>query len=338
MVQFGVFGAGSVGCYLGGCLQAAGHSVRFMGREYRQQEVQAHGLQLSDYKGRSHTLKTVDFVTHINALAEVDVLLFTVKSAQTLASAAMLAPVLKPGCVVLSLQNGIGNAAILKESLPHCIVLAGMVPFNILHQRAGSFHQGTEGYLAFEHSASVRAWLEPIWLSAKLPPTWHDDMNAVLWSKLLLNLNNAINALSDLPLKEELSQWAYRRCLALCQREALGLLRSAGIKPARLTPLDPHWIPRLISLPNFVFRAISGAMLEIDPLARSSMWEDFQAGRTSEVNWINGEVVRLAQKLGRDAPINACMQRLVHEAEAGGRKQWPGSELLLELKKAARAT
>lgn len=334
--RFGVFGAGSVGCYVGGCLQASGQSVRFVGRQYRADEVHQHGLVLTDYLGRHHQLSAIDFVTDIQGLADVDVLLFTVKAAATLESAARLAKVLKPGCVVLSLQNGIGNAAILKAALPQCVVLAGMVPFNILHSHDGCFHQGTEGQLAFEANATVQAQLDPIWRAAHFIPTWHEDMRAVLWSKLLLNLNNAINALSDLPLKDELSQWHYRRCLALCQAEALHLLKQANIPLARLTPLSPWWIMRLLALPNSIFKAFAGKMLAIDPLARSSMWEDFQANRSTEIDWINGEVVRLAKRLGVTAPINAAMVSLVRAAEAGDRRRWSGPELLVRLQKARR--
>ena len=56
-------------------------------------------------------------------------------------------------------------------------------------------------------------------------------------------------------------------------------------------------------------------MLKIDPLARSSMQDDLSAGRTTEIDWINGEVVRLADRLGRAAPINTCLVRLIKQAE-----------------------
>jgi 2-dehydropantoate 2-reductase len=74
-------------------------------------------------------------------------------------------------------------------------------------------------------------------------------------------------------------------------------------------------------------------MLAIDPLARSSMWEDLELGRATEVDWLNGEVVRLAQKQGRRAPVNARLVELIREAEQGGRRDWSGPELLAELRR-----
>lgn len=334
-MAIGIFGAGSVGCYLGGCLLAAGAEVVLVGRASRRNELREHGLRISDYLGREHQLTGVTVVTDAAALSHLDVVLVTVKSADSAQAAVDLAPHLREGTWVVSMQNGIDNAATLSRGLPRCRVVAGMVPFNIAHRAPGVFHQGTEGSLAMGREVGLQALIDKSFVKAKLAVQWHDDMPAVLWAKLLLNLNNPINALSGRPLKEELSLWAYRRCLAMAQREALALLNKAGIKPARLTPLAPQWIPRLMSLPDFLFSRLAHTLLQIDPLARSSMWEDFEAGRRSEVDWINGEVVRLAERLGESAPVNKQLVRLVRDAEQGGLRQWDGSALLLSLKAAA---
>src|SRR6202023_2221615 len=102
----------------------------------------------------------------------------------------------------------------------------------------------------------------------------------------------------------ELAQRDYRRCLSLLQREALRVLDAAHIRPARLTPLPAHWLPPLLELPDALFGMLARRMLAIDPLARSSTWEDLHAGRPTEIDYINGELVRLAQKLGLSAPAN----------------------------------
>jgi 2-dehydropantoate 2-reductase len=221
---------------------------------------------------------------------------------------------------------------VLRAGLPGRTVLTGMVPFNVVHRGPGAFHQGSEGALEVEDHPALAPCLS-LFKRAGLPLLRHGDMQSVLWAKLLLNLNNAINALSNLPLKEELSQRAYRRCLALAQAEALRLLDLAGIKPAMLTPIPPQWIPRLLDVPDFLFQRLASKMLAIDPLARSSMWEDLQAGRKTEVDYLNGEVLRLAAKLGRTAPVNARLVALILEAEKGGRRQWTGEKLLEELKR-----
>ncbi len=327
-----VFGAGSIGCYVGGRLLASGAAVSFVGRARLAREIAAHGFRLSDYRGLDVYVPPakVTFQETPQAAADADLVLVTVKAAATADAGRELAQVLRPGAVVISLQNGLGNDDILRAALPGCTVLTGMVPFNVVQGGDGAFHQGTEGDLAVVRYDALLPFLA-LFDHAGLPLQLHGDMRAVQWAKLLLNLNNAVNALSGRPLREELSQRAYRRCLALAQREALGLLDAAGIRPAKLTPLPPHWIPGVLELPDFLFRILFGRMLRIDPLARSSMWEDLEAGRTTEVEWLNGEVVRLATKLGRPAPVNAQLLALVHAAEQGGRRDWGGTGLLGEL-------
>lgn len=336
MAKICIVGAGSIGCYLGGRLLAAGADVMLVGRARIGNELRAYGLTLTDYRsGRWHVAAAdVRFVTEPDVASTADLVLVTVKSAATPSVAAQLKPVLRPGTVVISFQNGLSNAEVLRAALPQQTVLAGMVPFNVMQPGPGAFHRGTAGELEVAASPALRPFLDDF-RHAGLPLVERADMVSVQWAKLLLNLNNAINALANRPLKEELSQRAYRRCLALAQVEALRLLARAGIRAAKLTPVPPAWIPRLLATPDAVFARLGGKMLAIDPLARSSMSDDLATGRATEVDWINGEVVRLAERLGQRAPVNAQLCALVHAAETSAqRPSWPGDDLLAALRAA----
>lgn len=330
-----VFGAGSIGCYVGGRLQAGGAPVTFVGRARLADELCAHGLHLTDYRGADLSVKAADvrFATTPQAAASADLVLVTVKSAGTDGAGRELSAALKPGAVVISFQNGMGNAEVLRKHLPRQTVLTGMVPFNVVNRGGGAFHQGSEGELEVQQNAALAPFLAAF-ERAGLPLEQHADMLAVQWAKLLLNLNNAVNALSNMPLKAELSQRDYRRCLSLAQQEGLELLQAAGQPLAKLTPLPPRWIPKLLTVPDWLFRLLANRMLAIDPLARSSMWEDLQAGRTTEVDWLQGEIVRLAERLSRQAPVNQKLMSLVRAAEQGGRRDWTGAALLAELQAA----
>lgn len=338
MARICIFGAGTIGCYLGGRLLAGGADVTFIGRKPVGEELHRHGLSLSDYRGGHWRQEpaVIAFATSPAAAATAELVLVTVKSAGTAAAAAELAPVLQQDAVVLSLQNGIGNARLLQAALPRWSVLAGMVPFNVARRSTGAFHQGSEGQLHTQAAPALAPFLASF-AAAGLPLTGHDDMEPVLWGKLLLNLNNAINALAGLPLREELGQRAYRRCLALAQEEALALLEGAGIRPTNLTPLPARWLPAVLRLPDALFERLASKMLAIDPLARSSMADDLAAGRMTEIDWLNGEILRLAAQLGREAPVNARLTALVRAAERNqGRGNWPGDALLTELQAAGR--
>ncbi|WP_174906241.1 2-dehydropantoate 2-reductase [Burkholderia diffusa] len=328
-----VFGAGAVGCYLGGRLAAAGTPVTLVGRARIGDAIRANGLTLTDRRGHRATLapSEVAFSTDPALAAAARLVLVAVKSAATQDTAAQLADVLRPGTVVVSFQNGLYNADVLRDALPQATVLAGMVPFNVIERGPGAFHQGSAGVLAADASPALQPFAGAF-ARAGLPLALHRDMRAVQWAKLLLNLNNAVNALANLPLRDELSQRAYRRCVALAQREALHVLARAAIRPARLTPLPAAWIPAVLDSPDPVFRALGGRMLAIDPLARSSMSDDLAMRRATEVEWINGEIVRLAARFGAQAPVNARLCALVHDAEtSASRPAWRGDALWAEL-------
>lgn len=334
MARICIYGAGAIGCYLGGRLAARGADVGFIGRPGIGEELRQHGLALTHYDGRDWRVppEAIAFSTGPDAVASAELILMTVKSGATAQAATELAGVIRPDAAVISFQNGSGNAQILQAALPGRSVLAGMVPFNVVKRGPGAFHQASEGEPEVEDCAALAPYLTDF-TRAGFALRQHRDMPPVQWAKLLLNLNNAINALSGLPLQQELAQRDYRRCLALAQAEALALLNEAGIHPARLTPLPAGWIPALLRLPDALFTRLARKMLAIDPSARSSMADDLAAGRQTEVDWINGEVVGLARQLGRQAPVNACLVSLVKAAEAD-EARWTGDALLAELQAA----
>ena len=308
-----VMGAGSVGCFVGGALQAAGATVHYVGRPRVLDALRVQGLTLTDLTGRRQHLAAASLkLSQTVPTLQRSLVLLCVKSGATREAALALARALPAGTPVLSLQNGIGNAVAAQDAAPVLDVIAGMVPFNIAELGPGQFHRGTGGALAAAEHDTLRAW-QPHFEQAGLPLMLHSDMRGVQWGKLLLNLNNPVNALSELPLREQLLSRGYRKAFAALQSEALRVLDAARIAPARLTPLPPSWLPAVLRLPTPLFRLLAARMLRIDAKARSSMADDLAYGRPTEVEALCGEVVRMARGLGMDAPVNARMATLIHE-------------------------
>ncbi|MFF5532834.1 2-dehydropantoate 2-reductase [Streptomyces cinerochromogenes] len=329
--RFAVLGAGSIGCHLGGHLALAGYDVTLVGRPAAMDVLRERGLTLStSLRPPVHLAPDrLTPATGPEAAADADYVLVTVKTSGTEAAARDLAPHLAPGAVVVSFQNGLHNAATLRAALPGRMVLAGMVPYNVVRSEPGTVHQGMPGTLMTEPDDRLVAALR----AARLAVEARTDMAEVQHAKLLMNLNNAVNALSGLPLRDQLGQRAYRRCLALCQREALAAYRAGGVTPARLGPTPPGLTPYLLDLPDALFRRVAATSLRIDGQARSSMWEDLRHGRPTEIDSLQGEIVGLAAAHGLSAPVNARLTALVHEAEAVPRT-WTGPELYAELRAA----
>ncbi len=228
-----VMGAGSVGCYVGGRLQAAGAQVHFIGRPRVLAALREHGLSLSDLDAGRATLPANEL--HLfEAPTPAALVLLCVKSGATAEAAAALARVLAPGTPVVSLQNGVSSADVAARAAPGLTWLAGMVPFNVAELGPGRYHRGTTGALAVQDHPALRAWL-PVFAAAGLALELHADLRAVQWAKLLLNLNNPVNALSGLPLRAQLLDRDCRVVTAALQDEALAALAAAGITPARLS-------------------------------------------------------------------------------------------------------
>lgn len=314
-----IFGAGSIGTYIGASLLAAGGDVLLIGRTKMAERIARHGVHLTDVRGGSIKLEgsKVPYTEDPGALSEGDLILVTVKSSDTATVANAIYTYAKPAALVLSLQNGVGNANTLREQLVGWRVLGGMVPFNVVQRTGGRFHCGNGGELMIEASPAIAPWKD-LFQAARLPLTERRDFAEVQWGKLLLSLNNAVNALSGIPIKAELRQHAYRRCLALLIEEALEVMRAAGIRPARVTRVPPRLLSMLLRLPDAMFKRIAGAMLRrIDSYARSSIWEDLEAGRRTEIDYLNGAVVMLAMSMGRKAPANLRIVELIHAAHRG---------------------
>ncbi|HVF37686.1 MAG TPA: 2-dehydropantoate 2-reductase [Sphingomicrobium sp.] len=328
-LKIAILGAGSIGCFVGGCWQAAGLPVRFIGRPSFARDIANHGLTLTDYDGWQATLAPgeVDYVPDPAGLGEADIIALTVKSLATAETAREIARHGRDGATVVSLQNGVSNVDLLERELGgRFAIVRGMVPYNVAYLGEGWFHKGVAGRLWTEDQPAMRDLAERVGASpAGL--NLSDDMLAIAWGKLLINLNNAINALSGRTLVEELGDRDYRRVFAASMREGLRLLDRARIAPAKVGSVGPRLLPAVIDAPNWLFNNIFMKAWRIDTKARSSMADDLAAGRLTEVDYLNGELVRLAGQLGTEAPVNRRVAELVRTAETGDPRRWDGAEL-----------
>ena len=232
-----------------------------------------------------------------------------------------MAAAVRPSCVRTpswSLRTGCGTPTASERRF----LTIGSCPewsFNVVWDTAegggARFRQLTSGPVAVERDG-VPGLVSAL-RDAGLDVVEAPDMEAVQWAKLVLNLNNAVNALSGLPLAAQLSQRRHRKVLAAAMNEAWACLDAAGIRPAAIGRMRPRLAPRILPLPDWLFRLLAAPMIRIDPAARSSMADDLERGRPTEVQDINGEIVALGRKMGIPTPVN---ERLVAAVE-----QWRSS-------------
>src|SRR5258707_860895 len=316
--SIGVAGAGSIGCFVGGMLAAAGRPVALLARPRVIGEIRASGLRLTSFEGFDQTIasKRLTLSDDPSLFSETSLVLVTVKSADTSEMADLIARSAPPDVVVVSLQNGVGNVALLRDRLPGRRVLGGMVPFNVVGLGEGRFHRSTSGDIVVEADVTgTAASLSVPGLTMRAT----DNIDGVQWGKLIVNLNNALNALADMPLRRQLAQRGWRRLFADQMAEGLAAIRAEGIKPVSPTPIPAGWMPPLLRLPDTIFEALLGRTMKIDPEARSSMWEDLQRGRRTEIDYLQGVITEIADRRGLQAPLSRRIVALVRKAESDGK-------------------
>lgn len=317
-MKVGIFGAGAIGASVGIRLSAAGIPVVMVARpsliEVRDRLV---SLGIDGREFRPGDDLRIDEDPQI--LADVDLCLVTVKSRHTREAAATLATALPRSAAVVSLQNGLRNPLRLREGLQHPVA-GGMVSYNVVRPRPGTFVQATKGPVlvgtlpgpAGQALTELAAGARAAGIHLELRP----DIEDVMAGKLLLNLNNGICAVTGVTIAQSLRSRTLRWCFSRLMREGQSVLRASGLRPRSIVGLSPGVIARLLTLPNAIVLRVAKSMVAVDPSAKSSTLQDLEAGKPTEIDDLCGEIVLRATQAGVSAPANATVTAAIHELEA----------------------
>ncbi len=308
-----IFGAGSIGCYLGGRILQGGGRVRFIGRDRYAQAIAENGLSLTRYDDPIVRLTDIDFQTDPTGLKDAEIVALCVKSGDTRDAARMIRDY-APKAWIVSFQNGLSNLPALCDELPNNKISGAVVPFNVTSPTPGQFHQGTAGDLIIGPEAP-EALTGPL-RQAGVGVQIVDDIDGHLWAKLLVNLNNALNALSGGPLRDGLIQRDYRRVLIAMIKEGLAVAKTEGVAVATFNGRAPQALLKIMSRPDWIYRIIMDRIVKIDRTARSSMLDDLELGRSSELDHLQGEIARRSDRMGVDVPVNRAVMAAVEQAFA----------------------
>lgn len=293
--KIAVMGAGAVGCYFGGMLARAGHDVTLIGRPAHVEAVQRDGLRIEALSFDEHIRLPAS--TDAAAAAGAQVVLLSVKSTATEEAAAELRPHLAPGALLVTLQNGVDNAPRLRAALPGFAVAAAVV--YVATEMAGPghvLHHG-RGELVIEPSALSEP-LAHMLRAAQVPTDISGNVQGALWAKLILNCAyNALSALARLPYGPLLQREGVLAVMDDVVAECLAVAQADGVQVSG----DPH----------AAVRSLAGTM----PGQYSSTAQDLMRGRPTEIDHLNGYVLRRGVALGMPTPANRVLHTLVKLAE-----------------------
>lgn len=317
-----VFGAGLIGCYIGGVLSYRSLLTKLVCRPAVEERLK-NGITLTDYQQHVSRPIALQFVHDDESLA-ADFLWLTVKCTAVRQAITDIAPFVNSNTIILCCQNGLGSDALVKQAFPDNQVLRVMVGFNVVERDDGQYHRGSQGELVIEQSNEFPLLVSTLISKINcplLPASYTADMNALLWAKLQLNLGNAVNALANVPVKTMLQDRSYRLVIAKLMTELLAVTKALDINLPKVTRLPARLLPVVLSLPNFIFKRIANRMLAIDPQVRTSMWWDVSQGKTTEIDYLNGAIVVQARLLGLATPANEKIIGLVKNLESTNKQQ-----------------
>ena len=286
------YGAGGIGGYFGARLLAAGVDVSFVARGRHAQAMREHGLRVKSHLGDLQ-VAVPSISDDPAALPKADLIVFAVKMPDAEAAAARLAPLMKPGTVVLPLQNGIEIVDVLTAALgPEPVALgAAYIPAKILEpgvvEHAGGFASLRFGALQPQQRPVLEAFASAC-QRAKVQVELVDDMRRVMWEKFVFLVGmSSLTALTRLPIAVTRNTPELRALLQQVMEETAALARAEGIALAA----------------DFVARQ----MTVVDGLpaaAKASMANDLDAGKPLELPWLAGAVVRRSESRGLKADAN----------------------------------
>lgn len=293
-MKVAVMGAGAIGCYYGGMLARAGHEVTFIGRPQHVDAINTHGLLLetADFKGRVPAQAS----TEASAVAGADLVLVCVKSADTEDAGRKMAASLAPGALLLCLQNGVDNTERLQAVLGRPVIGAAVYVGTGMEGPGHVRHHGG-GALVIGDGASS-AGLANALSDAGIPTTVSPDISAVLWGKLIVNCAyNALSAVAQISYGRMLEMDGTREVMTNVVMECIAVAKALGVT----LPAD--------TLQNTL--GIAGRM----PNQLSSTAQDLARGKPSEIDFLNGHVVRKGRELGIPTPTNLALLVMVKLAE-----------------------
>jgi 2-dehydropantoate 2-reductase len=292
-----VVGAGAVGCYYGFLLARAGHAVTLIGRPALVEAVRADGLVLEGPEGTASVpaRATADGA----GVAGADLVLICVKSGDTEAAGAMIAAHLEPSATILSLQNGVDNAERLADVLGRAVVPVAVYVATAMAGPGRVRHNGRGDLILGASEASDR--IAAVLTEAGAPTTVSARALDALWGKLIMNCAyNALSALTQLPYGRLVQGEGVVAAMTDVVQECVAVAEAAGVSVA------PDIFDSVM--------ALSTAMAD----QRSSTAQDLARGRPSEIDHLNGYVVRKGAALGIPTPANRMLHTLVKLVERKG--------------------
>jgi 2-dehydropantoate 2-reductase len=315
-MRIGVIGAGAVGGALAALLDRAGHEVEVTARGEHLDRIRSDGLALDGRWG--------EHVAHPVASAVLqsrpELAIAATKAAASVDAIAASAGALD-GVPLLVVQNGLGALDAARDGAPRALPVGGLATMAVSFLSPGRISVTTPGelHVGGPDASAVRRVADV--LGGVLPVHEHDDLAGVQWTKLVVNQVNALPGITDRSVQQVVADNRLRLIMTASMRETAKTGYALGVRFGAIQGLDDRVVRVLAHAPLGLAQAvpfrIARAMGSTPNPA--SILQSIRRGQPTEVDALNGAVVRAAAEAGREAPVNAALVELVHEVEQTGR-------------------
>jgi 2-dehydropantoate 2-reductase len=311
-----LIGAGAVGSVLGSLLWRAGEDVVLVGRAAQVAAIRAAGLNVEGVLGGFNAMPHAEE----RLVSRPDLALLTVKTQDVVTALRDNAAMLE-GVPIVVLQNGLAGEALAATVVPAHQIVSGVVSLHAQYLVPGHVVlMQSDGLLIGRPDGDNDETVERIRrvLDRAVPTSTTANIRGARWTKLIVNLNNVLPALTNLSFRQVYHEPLLRRFAVGLMREGIAVAQAAGI---RLEALAGTPVP-LIRLVRYLPAALAGtvaarkaAKLETHWPLKGSMWQSIARARPSEIEYLNGEIVRAGREAGVPTPLNEAAVTLLRRVE-----------------------
>jgi 2-dehydropantoate 2-reductase len=319
MARIAIIGAGAIGSALGALLSRAGHEVTLIGRSAHLNAIGQNGLIVNGVLGmftvHPKFAETLDF--------RPDFAFLTVKT-QDVLSALQTNRSFLTGVPVVTFQNGVRSDELVATLIPRVQIISAVVNTGASYLTPGTVTVVNQGSLVVgrpfgDHDSEVDT-VAGI-LGAVIPTRVSTNIQGAHWLKLIINLNNAFPAITNMTIPQVYADPYLRQLAVRVMREGLKVAKKANIHLESLPDTSVFLIQLMAKLPiQLAARLLSSSTRRIEsewPLMGSTL-QSLRRGRPTEIDYLNGEIVRVGQQQNTPTPLNATIVDIVHQIEHTG--------------------
>ena len=319
-MRIAVIGAGAIGCLVAGYLKQREEEVTLVGRGLTVKVIHENGIAISGVRGSSKV--SVSIADALNYIP--DLVILTTKT-QDIDSALADSVHLIQNSVLLTTQNGVQADKLAAKYLPAEKIISSIVMFGATNLESGKVVHNFEGSwiigsLFNPHPTESLISLSLV-LDKAFPTIISQDMQGMKYLKIFVNANNCLPAILGKSMQEVFGNLTVSRISIAIWKEAFEVFDKIGIALVSLPGFPVENLTKFTTMPSaHAAEIFSGLMrnLSKDPLY-GSILQSIMRGKLSEIDYINGEFVRLAEQNNMQAPLNKILVDMVHQVETNHR-------------------